>query len=191
MPRYLTTEEKERRERWFAFCGVCGDKFGWSKNGDKAKFCSRVCAGKSNGSISTVRGKLNHYVCARCSKPFSSYYKNRKYCGKDCATQSWIEEMPPSYKCRKDHNHQEIVDALTEAGASVMDASAIGKGFPDLIICIDGRVMLMEIKNPKTAYGRAGLSGTQKKFHEKYAGWPVSVVDSPEAALRHLKVLQA
>ena len=88
------------------------------------------------------------------------------------------------YGAKKDANHNEVVAALEKAGASVLDMSAIGGGFPDLIVGFRGVSLLMEIKNPKTSYGRRGLNKNQIRWQEIWRGGPVSMVDGPEAALR-------
>ena len=191
MPKFLSPEEKQRRADWVGVCAVCSGKFPWAKNGDKAKYCSRVCAGKANGSIKTDFGKLRNYTCRHCNNQFSSYYKKRDFCSRKCSTDAWTQSMPKGIRCRLDNNHKEVVDALIAAGAKVMDASAVGRGFPDIVVLYKDRIMLMEIKNPNTAYGRAGLNKLQQKFHKRFESWPISMVDGVEAALRHLKVLDA
>jgi len=50
---------------------------------------------------------------------------------------------------RTDSNHKEIVQALRAAGVSVMDTSAVGRGFPDLVIGWNGQNYLAEIKTAK------------------------------------------
>jgi len=188
MPKYITPNELFRRQNWSKVCGSCGITFGWKKTGDKAKYCSNVCAGKANGSISTNRDKLNSYTCFECNKEFFAYHKNRKFCSKTCANESWSKNMPKGYGSRKDDNHKEIVEALTKAGAYVLDMSHVGRGFPDLIIGFQSKTILMEIKNPKTSYGRKGLNKNQLKWKESWTGGAYCVADSIEAALRMIGV---
>lgn len=99
--------------------------------------------------------------------------------------------MPRGYACRIDDNHTEIVSALKTAGATVIDTARLGAGFPDLILGFNGRTVLMEIKNPKTQYGRAGLNKTQLTWHANWRGGTLATVDGIEAALRVLKVMAA
>lgn len=96
--------------------------------------------------------------------------------------------MPKGYGCRKDDNHNEIVNALKQAGAYVLDMSHVGSGFPDLIIGFRSETILMEIKNPKTAYGRKGLNKNQLKWKESWTGGAYCVVDGVESALRMIGV---
>ena len=96
---------------------------------------------------------------------------------------------------RVDANHAQVVSALTAAGAIVDDLSAIGGGVPDLLIGYmrngERQFALMEVKDGQKVKSKQKLTDAQIRWHEKYAGWPVSIVDSAEAALRHLKVLQS
>ena len=190
MPRYLTAEEKDRRANWSRACGICGSIFGWSKNGDRALFCSRVCAGKKNGAISVYKGKLNKYTCAMCSCDFSSYHKNRKYCSKLCADKGWSENMPRGYASRVDNNHKEIVHALKSVGASIIDTAKLGGGLPDLIVGFKGQTFLIEVKNLKTQYGRSGLNKNQKKWLVEWTGGPFAMVTDIDSALRAIKLVK-
>jgi hypothetical protein len=189
MPKFITPNELFRRQNWSKICGMCGTTFGWKQSGDKAIYCSNKCSGKANGQISTDRGKLNSYSCFECKKDFSSYHKNRKFCSKECANEAWSKDMPMGYACKKDANHNEIVGALQKAGAYVLDMSHVGRGFPDLIVGFRSKTILMEIKNPKTSYGRKGLNKNQLKWKEQWTGDTYCVVDSVEAALRMIGVI--
>ncbi len=80
------------------------------------------------------------------------------------------------YGAKKDANHAEIVAALRKCGVGVFDASDIGRGFPDLICGHRQLTHLVEIKNEKTPYGRAGLNEKQKKWARKWTGGPVYVI---------------
>jgi Holliday junction resolvase len=92
--------------------------------------------------------------------------------------------MPKGYASRVDNNHKEIVIALKEAGASIIDMAKLGGGLPDLIVGYKGQTFLVEIKNLKTQYGRAGLNKNQKKWLQEWTGGPFSMVTDVESALR-------
>lgn len=102
-----------------------------------------------------------------------------------------------------DHTQTAVVQALRAAGCKVLSLAACGKGVPDLLVlpprvcriiapqfapqeegyCEDcGRPVLpylLEVKNPA---GRGtSLTPDQVKFH---AEWPVTVVTTPEEALK-------
>ena len=94
------------------------------------------------------------------------------------------------YGAKKDANHNIVVEALQKAGAYVIDMSHVGKGFPDLIVGFQSQTILMEIKNPKTSYGKKGLNKNQQKWKDQWLGGVYCVVDSPDAALRMIGVLK-
>lgn len=86
------------------------------------------------------------------------------------------------YARRVDANQKPIVEALRAAGATV---KVIHQPF-DLQVWHGEKTMYMEIKNPKTAYGKRGLNAKQA---QEATGLPVAMVDSVEAALRAYRVL--
>ena len=96
------------------------------------------------------------------------------------------------YALRVDANQTEIVEALRAAGATVEII-----GLPtDLLVGIAGAhgpifaffecKTLVGKRNPKPSK----TTRVQDAFFAKYAGYPVSLVDSVECALRHLSVLR-
>lgn len=87
---------------------------------------------------------------------------------------------------KRDLNHDEIVRALEQIGVGVWDGSAFGNGFPDLLTAYRGKIRVIEIKNPETDYGRAGLNALQAQFAaflERY-GCEMYLVESVDEALR-------
>lgn len=48
-----------------------------------------------------------------------------------------------------DNNHAEIVAALRKAGCSVESLASLGKGRPDLLVGVNGRNVLLEVKATK------------------------------------------
>ena len=137
--------------------------------------------------------------CLYCKQKFE-FFKSRKTPQKYCSYESHLNsggalraglaslKATMKYGAKKDANHKEIVDALTKAGAYVLDMSHVGRGFPDLIVGFQSKTILMEIKNPKTAYGRKGLNDNQLKWKESWIGGPYCVVDSIDSALRMIGV---
>lgn len=87
------------------------------------------------------------------------------------------------YARRVDANQAEIVAALRKAGAKV---KIVHQPY-DLQVWIGERTMYIEVKNPKTGYGRKGMN---EKQAEEAQGLPVYMADSVESALRALKILQ-
>lgn len=88
-----------------------------------------------------------------------------------------------------DANHAEIVAALRKAGATVQSLAAVGNGVPDLLVGIRGRLMLMEVKDGNKVKSAQKLTTAQERWHTIWAGYPLSVVDGVDAALRALGVL--
>lgn len=90
---------------------------------------------------------------------------------------------------RVDGNQAAVVKALRAAGAKVkvihqpVDLKVWATTDPD-----EHRTLLVEIKNPNTAYGRKGLNDKQA---EEMDGLPHAMVDSVDAAIRALNVLRA
>jgi Holliday junction resolvase len=78
-------------------------------------------------------------------------------------------QYQPNYRSNRDSNHAEIVKAIKKLGCSVKDTSAVGGGFPDIIVGIKGQTkntnVLIEIKSAK---GR--LRPDQEKFIAKWQG---------------------
>ena len=83
---------------------------------------------------------------------------------------------------RIDENQPEIVKALRSVGCLVQSMAAMGKGFPDLLVYRPStdRYRLLEVKDGAKSPSRQALTPDQEKFH---AIWPVTVVNSVEAAL--------
>lgn len=80
---------------------------------------------------------------------------------------------------RTDANQKEIVSSLRAAGAKV---KVVHQPY-DLQVWFKDETFYVEVKNPKTAYGKKGLNAKQR---EEAEGLPVFVVDSVEAALKLL-----
>ena len=87
---------------------------------------------------------------------------------------------------RIDTNHKEIVKALREAGATVVSLASMKHGCPDLLVGYQNETLLMEIKKDS----KAKFTPDQLDFIAKWKGGPVSRVDSVDAALRALGVIQ-
>lgn len=82
-------------------------------------------------------------------------------------------------KARKDGNHTELARHFEALGCSVVELPHAGvAGFPDLVCGVVGVNHLVELKNPETAYGRAGLSSTQRIFNRDWRGAPMVAVSS-------------
>lgn len=89
-------------------------------------------------------------------------------------------------RSQRDGNHTAIVRRLREAGRSVLELHALGKGAPDILVGWGGNTMLMEIKNPDSVKGGHNkvVAKGQAAFRATWKGCKVLVVTSPEEALR-------
>jgi hypothetical protein len=181
-------------------CKVCNMQF---RNLNKTNYCEKhklqaKIAQASHGGRKKDENKKITKKCLHCKNEFK-HYKTRKqiYCSYDCHIASggaWraglsAKEATLKYGAKKDANHNEVVDALKEAGASVIDMSHVGRGFPDLIVGFNSQTLLMEIKNPKTSYGKKGLNKNQLKWREQWIGGTYCIVDSVESALKMIGII--
>lgn len=81
---------------------------------------------------------------------------------------------------KTDANHSAVVNHLRSIGWSVWDTSAVGRGFPDLVVSRLGHTVLVEVKA-----GKATTNELQRGFIDKWAG-AVFIVRSPDDAERQL-----
>lgn len=85
------------------------------------------------------------------------------------------------HAARVDSNQKAIVDALRKAGAYVYII-----GLPvDLLVGYRNRTILVEIKSSS----KSRLTALQRDFFENWCGDGLARVDSPDAALRMLGVI--
>lgn len=131
------------------------------------------------------KGETN--TCANCGDKYRNYSPYTKYCCRECFLVSGANKCPTDlsgkrFAARADNNHDEIVRALEDAGVSVADFRNVRGGIPDICAAHDGYTALIEVKNPKTHYGKSGLNKLQEAFAK---GWPgdVFVVHNAEEAL--------
>lgn len=154
-------------------------------------YCSLACKRANHVGETNPNYRGNHdRICVGCGVTYHNRRaKNRRYCSMPCY-QGSVEALEHNRRvagmggrgARTDANHAEIVIALRQVGASVYDASPMGKGFPDLIVGFRGVNYLIEIKNPLSYYGRHGLNKLQEAFVAQWQG-KVSVIRTVGEAL--------
>ena len=165
----------------FPKCAYCGQP---KLRNERVKTCgSEECRKKH--SLST--GRTVRKQCQNCKDWFiSASSAGRKFCSYQCflgsggpimAGRSAVRSRS-AYGAKKDANHKQIVDALRKGGIGVIDTSHFGGGFPDLICGRGGINHLVEIKNPKTSYGRRGLNDLQQQFAENWRGEGIFILES-------------
>ena len=89
-----------------------------------------------------------------------------------------------------DANHEAVVLALRAAGATVQSLAGVGKGVPDLLVGYQGQTLLMEVKDGFKPPSKRSLNEDQLRWHGRWNGGALAVVDSPDAALRILGVIK-
>ena len=83
---------------------------------------------------------------------------------------------------RTDSNQREIVEALRQFGASVIDTHTVGHGYVDINVGYHNRTYLFEVK---TDSGR--LTKDEKEFHGSWRGAPIYIIRNVEDAIRILE----
>ena len=89
-----------------------------------------------------------------------------------------------------DANHEAVVLALRAAGATVQSLAGVGKGVPDLLVGYQGQTLLMEVKDGFKPPSKRALNEDQLRWHGRWNGGALAVVDNPDGALRILGVLK-
>lgn len=88
---------------------------------------------------------------------------------------------------RVDGNHGAVVSALRKMGAWVFSTAALGNGFPDLLACLRGRFVLLEVKDEKQSPSKRKLTEAEEAFCANCPG-PVYVVNSPVEAVAAVSI---
>jgi len=86
---------------------------------------------------------------------------------------------------RVDGNQAEIVRALRQYGATVESLANEGGGVPDLLVGIQGRNLLMDVKDGKAKPSQQRLTADEKEWHANWRGsvWTVRSVAEALAAV--------
>jgi hypothetical protein len=92
-----------------------------------------------------------------------------------------------SYARRVDANHSEIVKTFRDLGCSVFDTSRVAGGFPDILVGVNQRTALVEIKSST----KARFTPAQEAFMLNWQGSTVARIDSVEAAIRLVNLLKS
>ena len=91
-----------------------------------------------------------------------------------------------TYAKRVDLNHQEVVKTLRSLGATVFDASGIGRGFPDLVVGFKQQTILVEIKSSE----QKRFTNAQLKFMADWKGSAVVRINDVDGAIRLINLLR-
>ncbi len=90
------------------------------------------------------------------------------------------------FKAKIDDNHNQIVYAFRMAGASVFSTAGVGKGFPDIVVGINGRNYLIEIKDGSKVKSKRKLTKDEVEFFDSWRG-DVRVVENTQDVIDLLK----
>ena len=82
---------------------------------------------------------------------------------------------------RIDGNQNQVVKELRQMGCSVAISSAIGKGFPDIVVGYNGRNYLLELKDPAQPPSARKLTPDEKVWHDKWRGSVHIILTAQEA----------
>lgn len=156
-------------------CPIC-EGFVVGKGGGGTKTCgSKAC----RDEYGVRRGTRLERKCLTCGLPFVSYKSaDKKYCSVKCFSASGKFKRHNVRRHMKDYNHDEIVAALEKLGVRCYDMSHMGGGFPDLLCNVHRETHLVEVKNPDTRYGRAGLNDLQIEFADNWNGAPIYIIST-------------
>jgi hypothetical protein len=172
--KYCPEHNPNKKIEIIGVCLNCGKKV---KSTYNVQYCKECRA-------SGLHKKEVYSICSNCGKKIPDKY-GRKYCDFCFGQKMRVWRGTPR---KKDANQNEIVKELEKHGCSVLDTSAVGGGFPDIIVGKNDVTLLMEIKNPKT---RGKLNKLQKKWFAEWNG-QVDVVYTKREAVeivdRHCKV---
>lgn len=159
-------------------CPSCNKQFDpVDGRGRTRKFCCLSCAGNGVGKISRQKIKLRQYQCSECDCVFEVYYKKRKFCSAKCYGKYYSKHAKiGSCGGKYDGNHFAILHQLDIRNIPFIDIAKVGRGVPDLIVRINGKIEFIEIKNPGNSYGKSGLNKLQKQFSDSWNGGKVNIV---------------
>jgi len=90
------------------------------------------------------------------------------------------------YAKRVDANHAVIREAFRDMGASVFDSSSIGRGFPDLVVGINNRTALVEIKS----HSKARFTEDQLSFMQNWKGGTVYRIEDVSQVETLIKLMK-
>ena len=96
--------------------------------------------------------------------------------------------MTPRRRARIDSNQPQIVKALRKVGAEVTITSALGCGFPDIVVSFRSNWYMVEIKDGDKVPSAQKLTPEEAEWHSKQMA-PVFVVNSVESALAMLDTI--
>lgn len=83
---------------------------------------------------------------------------------------------------RVDANQKEITAALRKMGVCVAVTSSLGSGFPDIVLGMNGRNYLIELKDGTKPPSARKLTKQEEAFHESWLG-QIAIINSLDEAI--------
>jgi hypothetical protein len=77
---------------------------------------------------------------------------------------------------RTDRNQQELMDTARAVGCTVHDTHQLGGGFPDFLMFLNGKVLMIEVKDGDKPPSAQALTKQEEAFQTKW--WSVYYVVS-------------
>ena len=75
---------------------------------------------------------------------------------------------------------------LRRAGCTVQSLAAVGQGCPDIVVGLEGRTFLFELKNPDVDSTHQKLTPLEAQWHAMWKG-QVTTATSAEAILTYMR----
>lgn len=170
-------------------CRRCGGEFHEPRASHRLKrvYCSRACMAAAyqerlrGAANPNFRNALRRCRCDNCGAEVVGYKDDARFCSQQCKHESEaISRM--RLNARKDKNHDEIAAAYRELGCGVIELHQAGWGLPDLMVVCLKVWHAVEVKNPKTSYGRKGLNKRQQATNALVDG-SIEVVSTVEGVV--------
>jgi hypothetical protein len=169
-------------------CARCGGERPATVHQRRQTYCSTECMAQAYSDRMSGQSNPNFKgagwrTCEHCGTEFHNYSKTRRFCSLACRDRGSFHLRT---NAKKDANHDLIVGVLTKGGAFVRDLSRAMFGVPDLLVWHRNAWHLIEVKNPKTSYGRRGLNKAQAAWANEWSGGPVYVIRTVDDAAEFL-----
>lgn len=91
------------------------------------------------------------------------------------------------HRGRTDSTHKAVVEALRAAGCTVVSLANVGSSIPDLLVGVNGRNVLLEVKSERARVKQGKVENATRERQESWAarwrGGPVWRVETPLEAL--------
>lgn len=84
---------------------------------------------------------------------------------------------------RTDGNQLKLMQQIRALGFQVVSTHEVGKGFPDLVMCVRKQNILLEVKDPSQRKSDRKLTPAEEDFHKLWEG-PLYIVETIEDIIK-------